>query len=248
MLKVKNITIGEGRPKICLPITGRNIAEIEQQSIQINQKNPDLVEWRVDFYQNHDLELPLQIIRQHIRDTPVIFTFRTQKEGGQQEITDQAYLSINEKAMMSGLIDFVDLELKLPAIIRDPLIAKAKQQGIHTIISNHDFEKTPAREELINRLKEAELIGASVAKIAVTPKQAQDVLTLLSVTNKMNDMINIPLITMSMGGLGLVSRLTGEIFGSAVTFGTAGQASAPGQLDSETLSTILTVIHQNFTK
>ncbi|WP_440894889.1 type I 3-dehydroquinate dehydratase [Amphibacillus sp. Q70] len=248
MLKVKNVTIGEGQPKICLPITGQSVTEIERQVIQIKEKKPDLVEWRVDFYPSHDIELPLQIIHQHIRNIPLIFTYRTKQEGGQREITDQDYLAINEKAMMSNLIDFVDLELKQPVVIRDPLIAKAKQQGVHTIISNHDFEKTPANEELINRLKEAELIGASVAKIAVTPTNTQDVLRLLSVTNKMKDMINIPLITMSMGGVGLVTRLMGEVFGSAVTFGAAGQASAPGQIDSETLSTILNVIHQNFTK
>src|SRR5699024_4669883 len=161
---------------------------------------------------------------------------------------DEAYLAVNERAMMSGLIDIVDLELKQPAIIRDPLIAKAKQQNIHTIISNHDFEKTPAKEEMINRLREAELVGASMAKIAVTPKNSQDLLHLLSVTNKMSDIIKIPLITMSMGGLGLISRLTGEIFGSAVTFGSIGPSSAPGQIDFEILSSFLDYIHQNVTK
>lgn len=248
MLKVKNVTIGEGRPKVCLPITGRDITEIKQQLLEINDKNPDLVEWRVDYFQSEDIDQPLQMIHQYLQEIPLIFTFRTQNEGGQKEITDQDYLAINERAMMSGLIDFVDLELKQPPIIRDPLIAKAKQQGIHTIISNHDFEKTPAKEEMINRLKEAELVGASLAKIAVTPKDAQDVLTLLYVTNKMSKVIQIPLITMSMGGIGLVTRLTGEIFGSAITFGTEGVASAPGQIDSSTLSTVLDVIHDNFTE
>ncbi|MBK4329426.1 type I 3-dehydroquinate dehydratase, partial [Enterobacter hormaechei] len=38
------------------------------------------------------------------------------------------------------------------------------------------------------------------------------------------------LITMSMGKSGGVSRVTGRLFGSAMTFGTVGQASAPGQI------------------
>lgn len=248
MLKIKGIEIGEGRPKICLPITGKNLTEIEQQSRVINEKQADLVEWRVDFYHDHDIQSALEVIRKQIGDRPLIFTFRTVREGGQRDITDQDYLSINEKAMMSGLIDLVDLELKLPVVIRNPLIAKAKQQGVATIISNHDFEKTPAQEEMINRLKEAELVGASIAKLAVTPKSSSDVLSLLTVTNKMKDVVKIPLVTMSMGGLGVVTRLTGEIFGSSITFGTAGQVSAPGQIEQASLSTVLDVIHKNVTK
>ncbi|HHU18698.1 MAG TPA: type I 3-dehydroquinate dehydratase [Bacilli bacterium] len=248
MLKIRNITIGEGRPKICLPITGKNIAEIKQQSQLINDKQADLVEWRVDFYQGHEIVPVLEVIREQIGDRPLIFTFRTINEGGEREITDQEYLLFNEKAMMSGLIDLVDIELKLPVVIRNPLIAKAKQQGIATIISNHDFGKTPAQEEMINRLKEAELIGASIAKLAVMPNNSTDVLSLLSVTNKLKDIIKIPLVTMSMGGFGVMTRLAGEIFGSSMTFGTVGQASAPGQIDHETLSTVLDVIHENVTK
>lgn len=247
MLTIKNMTIGEGRPKICLPITARNLTELKQQVLKINEKSPDLVEWRADFYQDHLVEAPLKLIREYMPNIPLIFTFRTDKEGGEKVITDKEYLLINEKAMMSGLIDVVDIELRQPFVIREPLIAKAKQQGIHTIISNHDFEKTPAKEEMINRLREAELIGASIAKIAVTPKNSKDILNLLSVTNKMKDVINIPLVTMSMGGLGLVSRLTGEIFGSSITFGSIGTGSAPGQIDYETLSSLLDVIHQNIT-
>lgn len=248
MLKIKDIEIGEGRPKICLPITGKDLTEIEQQSRVINDKQADLVEWRVDFYQDHDIQSALEIIREQIGERPLIFTFRTIREGGQKDITDQEYLSLNEKAMMSGLIDLVDIELKLQAVIRNPLIAKAKQQGVATIISNHDFEKTPAKEEMINRLKEAELVGASIAKLAVTPNSSTDVLSLLTVTNKMKDIIKIPLVTMSMGGLGMVSRLAGEVFGSSITFGTAGKISAPGQIEQATLSTVLDVIHENITK
>lgn len=248
MLKIKNVTIGEGRPKICLPITGKNLPEIEQQAALIKEKNPDLIEWRVDFYQSDDIIPALEMIHKYLFDLPLIFTIRTHREGGQREISDHEYLLLNEKAMMTGLIDLVDIELKLPVVIRNPLLAKAKEQGIASIISNHDFEKTPAREEMSNRLKEANLTGASIAKIAVTPKNSTDILSLLSVTNKMSEIIDIPLITISMGGLGLVTRLTGELFGSAVTFGSVGEGSAPGQIDKESLATVLDVIHDNIPK
>ena len=70
-----------------------------------------------------------------------------------------------------------------------------------------------------------ETAGADALKIAVTPADAADVARLLRVTAE-----TAPVITLSMGDLGLVSRLTGAVFGSALTFATPGdRPSAPGQ-------------------
>ena len=65
-------------------------------------------------------------------------------------------------------------------------------------------------------------------------------------TAKARELINRPIITMSMGKLGLISRLCGEVFGSALTFGCAGQASAPGQIDAKELKAVLEITHNNF--
>ena len=78
------------------------------------------------------------------------------------------------------------------------------------------------------------------------PQNKEDVLTLLQATEEMCRMHGkTPVITMSMSGSGLISRLCGEVFGSAVTFGSAGQASAPGQMDAAELRNILNTIHRN---
>ena len=112
-----------------------------------------------------------------------------------------------------------------------------------TIVSSHDFSRTPSREEMLNRLLQMEEGGADIAKLAVMPEHPEDVLELLSVTCQFSDGAgHIPLITMSMGELGCVSRLCGRIFGSAVTFGSAGCASAPGQISAEELSRILQIL------
>ena len=80
-------------------------------------------------------------------------------------------------------------------------------------------------------------------KIAVMPGDPGDVLTLLSVSWEMKSRYaRQPLIAISMGALGAVSRISGEIFGSAMTFGTAGQASAPGQISVEELQEVHRVI------
>ena len=89
-----------------------------------------------------------------------------------------------------------------------------------------------------------EALGADLAKIAVMPQSPEDVLTLLSATCQAHRQLSCPVISMSMGGTGLVSRLSGEIFGSCMTFGSVGEASAPGQIPARTLKEILTLTHR----
>ncbi len=86
-------------------------------------------------------------------------------------------------------------------------------------------------------------LGADIAKIAVMPESTQDVEVLMDATATFTKYASVPAIAMSMGELGLASRTTGERFGSAVTFGTAGKASAPGQLPATELKEILETVH-----
>ena len=89
-------------------------------------------------------------------------------------------------------------------------------------------------------------LGADILKIAVMPQNSRDVLTLLSATEEMTRLYaERPLITMSMGGTGLISRLCGETFGSAVTFGAVGKTSAPGQIAADELAQVLELLHRN---
>lgn len=87
--------------------------------------------------------------------------------------------------------------------------------------------------------------GADIAKIAVMPESTEDVLTLLSATCKAKKELTCPVITMSMAGTGLISRLSGEVFGSCLTFGSAGNISAPGQIDALKLRSVLHILHEN---
>ena len=99
---------------------------------------------------------------------------------------------------------------------------------------------TPDRDVIVGNLCQMQDLGADIVKFAVTPRSERDVLRLLDATLAMKEDHNTtPVITMSMGKLGVISRICGEVFGSAVTFGTAGKASAPGQLPANQLSIYL---------
>ena len=125
------------------------------------------------------------------------------------------------------------------------IVDKAHECNVKIIMSNHDFDNTPDLEEIISRLDKMNKMGADIVKIAVMPHDARDVITLLSATEKAVRIIDKPVVTMSMSGLGLISRLSGEIFGSSITFGAVKEASAPGQIDVNSLRSVLDIIHNN---
>ena len=83
----------------------------------------------------------------------------------------------------------------------------------------------------------------NIPKLAVMPKTKADVIKLLIASEEISRELDKPIVTMSMGKLGVISRIGGEIFGSAMTFGTNGAASAPGQIDANYLSELLNLLH-----
>lgn len=141
------------------------------------------------------------------------------------------------------IVDLIDVELfRCEGQIVD-LVKCLHDLGARVIISNHDFQSTPPKDELVQRLHRMQHVGGDLLKIAVMPNNTNDVIELLSATNQMAGEAETPLVTMSMGGLGAISRITGEVFNSSLTFGTVGKSSAPGQIPIEQLKQCLEIVH-----
>lgn len=249
-IKVKNVSIGEGSPKICVPLVGHTLSQLLEEAERLRTVNLDLVEWRVDFFEHvTDLEKVTDAItelRDILEDIPLIFTFRSAKEGGEKEVSANYYMELNERIIETGLVDIIDVELFSEEEQIKALIKKAHAHDVFVIVSNHDFERTPPKEEILARLRRAQELGGDFPKIAVMPTNAKDVLTLLEATLTMKEhYAKRPIITMSMGGKGMISRISGEIFGSAITFAAGQKASAPGQVNVNELYKILSLISKN---
>lgn len=249
-ITVKGVTIGEGAPKICVPMVGGSLEQLEEEAVFLKTVDLDVVEWRVDFFEQVEdlvkVKEALGAIRTILKDIPLIFTFRSAKEGGEKEVSTNYYFQLNKVIAESGQVDIIDVELYNDQHDIKSLIETAHRNDVYVIVSNHDFGKTPAKEEIIARLRKAQELGADLPKIAVMPRNAVDVLTLLEATNTMFEQYaDRPIITMSMAGKGVVSRLAGEIFGSALTFGAAKKASAPGQVPVTELRNILSLINRS---
>mgnify|MGYP000217862689 CR=1 FL=1 len=118
----------------------------------------------------------------------------------------------------------------------------ATKKGVKLILSYHNFVETPSEEFMMRKIKEEITYGADIPKIAVMPKEQGDVLKLLSVTYNARKKISNPLITVSMGSLGFISRFVGCIFGSDMTFASGVNESAPGQMPIEEMRRFIEII------
>ncbi|MGQ3481682.1 type I 3-dehydroquinate dehydratase [Paenibacillus sp. TY11] len=250
IVKVKDVLIGEGAPKICVPMVGETLEQLKEEATHLRTLDLDIVEWRVDFFEHvEDLEkvkAALHEIRSILVNVPLVFTFRSAREGGEKEISAASYVELNRTVAETGQVELIDVELFNEEADVKTLVEAAHKHNVYVIISNHDFHKTPSKEEIVSRLRKAQELGGDLPKIAVMPTNTADVLTLLDATRIMaEEHADRPIITMSMAGKGVVSRLTGELFGSALTFGAAKKASAPGQIPVTELREILTVLHSH---
>lgn len=261
-VNVGGMLLGDGTAKICVPlVAGSEEALLEQ--LRFLQTLPDyaydFTEFRADFYSllfaSSDaallpdyaevLEQALSLIRGCTADRPVLFTFRTRAEGGERALSQEDYLSLNLAAVAAGA-DLIDVELtaeerSLPAGGQENgeegIVADIHRAGGLVIGSSHDFGRTPGKTEMLRRLIRMQDLGCDVTKIAVMPKSRSDVLELLGAAEMMADGIaDRPFVCLSMGGLGVASRLAPELCGSAFSFATAGRASAPGQVSAELLA------------
>lgn len=247
-VRVRNVEIGAGIPKICVPIVGTTKEEIIAEAKTFDTLPVDVVEWRADWFEGvFDFDQVLDILknlREVLGNTPLLMTFRTSKEGGEKAIEDAAYAELNIKAAQSGYVDLVDVEVFTGDEIVRQIMEGAHAEGVKVVASNHDFFKTPDKDDIVGRLRKMQDLGADISKIAVMPQNKKDVLTLLAATEEMvSEYADRPIITMSMAGTGVISRLCGEVFGSALTFGAAKKASAPGQMGVNELNTVLNLLH-----
>ena len=241
---VRNMTLGDGVPKICIPVTAENREEMEKQVEQVLSGPCDMIEWRVDYYQETEnadwLEQTLGYLRGLIGELPLLFTFRTKEEGGERSISMETYQEWNRRAAASGLADFVDIELNRGEELFQKLCKEIHDCCGKVIASFHDFGKTPSKKELLCILCRMQELGADVSKAAVMPVSDRDVLILLDAALEMKEnYADRPYIMMSMSARGGISRLCGALSGSAVTFATAGRASAPGQMDAVLVKEVL---------
>ena len=247
-ITIKGVTIGSGIPKICVPLVGTTTEEILKSAEKAEKSAADLVEWRADFWEHltdkNVLENLLDELQGILKSKPLLFTIRTKGEGGEFAEEIKVYTELVKTAAKTA--DLVDVEIFMEGLPVKELFEEIHKMKCKIVASNHDFFKTPGKEEIIERLMKMQKADADILKIAVMPESKRDVLTLMSATEEMvSEYADRPVITMSMKKAGVISRISGELFGSAITFGSFEEASAPGQMELSRLKTVLEILHEN---
>lgn len=246
MLKVKNKTIGEGKPLICVSVMDSKKEDIVSEVKRLVENHAEMVEWRVDAFEGvksaNAVREVLKEIAPLIKDTILVFTFRSKEQGGQCSLDSEKVYDLHQVAAESKVVDFIDVEYFYTEDA-DVEIYNLQRMGTKVITSHHDFHETPSADVLFMLLEQMKHSNADIVKLAMMPQCTEDVLRLLSETNHFHKRYpKQPLITMSMGKLGAISRISGEVFGSCVTFGAGKNASAPGQIPMAKLEEILEVL------
>lgn len=238
-IEINKMKIGEGTPKICVPITGETVNEILAQAKEVADKKPDLIEWRADYFADvkdfGQVKKALKAIHKCIKAIPLIFTFRTKDEGGEGVLSITDYATLNWQAARRREVTLVDVEIFCCAEQCGEMIAQIHRAGKLAIASHHRFDTTPSEGEIITILHTMAYSSADILKLAVMPSSKEDVDTLMEATQKTKEITHKPLITVSMGELGKRSRICGEKYGSSVTFASVGKGSAPGQMEIDEL-------------
>ena len=209
-----------GAPRIVASVT-------DMESNQaIVSKHIDILEVRVDQFENIKLDhIKGNILQRSKTEIPIILTVRNDEAegGGHEHISDDFKYEIFKTVI--SMVHAVDIELNSP--IMSKVVDLAREQKKLVIISSHNVNETESNEKLEEILQKAKSHKADVVKMAMQANSLDDVRRFMTFTLKHKD-DNV--VTMSLGSVGSVSRLTFPSVGSLLTYSYIGKQSAPGQI------------------
>ena len=218
--------------KICVALAGTTSAEILALA-QRASAQADVLEIRLD-----SMAEPAVAPFIGVLPTPLLFTNRAAWEGGDFSGTEQERVDLLRQAIESGAA-YVDIELKTDAGLRDALIRQARDQGVQSIVSWHNFTSTPSAQALRTILQEQYRSNAAIGKIVTMARSFQDVLRVLELQTEAAE-IGLPLIAFCMGPIGVISRVATLGLGGFMTYAAADGdlGTAPGQMTISNLRAI----------
>lgn len=208
---------------ICLTLSGPTILD-NLKALADNKDYVDICELRLDLLSPSEVakaaDFPSMV------DIPVILTLRRVSDGGKCTLQEKARRSLLIDTMKNGGFSYVDIE---DDVKKSDVEEAAHSLGMKVIRSYHDFDGVPA--DIFSRVHSLASRG-DVAKIAVTPHNTADVMTLFRINEELKD---VPKIIIGMGEWGVATRILYKKMGSILTFGSNGKAVAPGMISAREL-------------
>ena len=223
--------------KIVVPIMPRSLADVAAIDLE-RLTDADIIEWRADFLPKEEILKVAPAVFEKFVGRELIFTLRTTSEGGNIDLSDQEYVALIKEVAALYHPDFIDFEYYSHKAVFEEML-----DFPNLVLSYHNFEETP--ENFLEIMSELTSLSPAVVKMAVMPKTEQDVLDVMNYTRGFKTLnTGQAYATMSMGDLGILSRLAGRITGSCWTFASLDEASAPGQVPLASLKKFLEVLEK----
>lgn len=245
-VKMGRVTLGEGMPVICVPVMGGTISEIAAAAARAKAAGADVIELRIDSMAEgprpQEAIDACRAVRAHAEGIPLLFTLRTRRDGGKGTTDARAYETLLDAVMDSGACEAVDCELSVGEETFARLASRAKSAGLLLVGSSHEFGDIGDMRRAAAWLMRQEALGADVCKAAVMTRTNAEAFALCQVYAQAYERLTIPMIAIAMGPAGVMTRIGAACMGSCLTFGTAGEASAPGQIDARRLRTALEIV------
>ncbi|MGT2712626.1 type I 3-dehydroquinate dehydratase [Streptococcus oriscaviae] len=223
--------------KIVVPIMPRSIEEVEAIDLE-RLAEADLIEWRADYLPKEEILKVAPAVFEKFLGWEVIFTLRTSREGGKIELTNEEYVGIIKEVAAHYQPDFIDFEYYSYQEVFEQML-----DFPNLVLSYHNFEETP--ENYLEIMSELTSLSPAVVKIAVMAETEQDVLDIMNYTRGFKTLnAEQAYATISMGDLGILSRIAGQVTGSCWTFASLDEASAPGQISLATTRKFLEILEK----
>lgn len=240
-------------PAICAPLVARTRQAVLDEAATVAAKKPDLIEWRVDFFNDiADTQQVVELvgrIKESTGGIPLLFTRRSSREGGERiPLSEAQVIELYRAVCETRRVDLLDFEM---ANDHQDIITVREfthAYDVKLVMSFHDFHATPTLEQLTQRFGQGDMHDADVIKIAVMPHSMEDVLTLMTATLQASRALSVPVVSMAMGRLGAVTRLCGWAFGSAMTFAVGEASSAPGQMPIADVAAAIEILQKALTQ
>jgi 3-dehydroquinate dehydratase-1 len=220
-------------PRIVAVIAG-NVDNFSNLAQKAKEEGADILEFRADFCTDQNADEILSILRSLKAETglPILLTIRQFSEGGYFKGSGNFIGSEAERRSLYECllpeVDAIDVEVYAKEIL-DELVATAHELGKFVVLSYHNFKHTPNATKLNEIVDDAISFNADMVKIAVASSSEEDVNSLSRFTASFNK--NILLTTISMGEIGVVSRILNPFLGSCFTYGFIGEEpTTPGQI------------------
>lgn len=212
----------------------------EAQAIDVMRyHDADIIEWRADFLPKEAILQVAPAIFEKFAGRELVFTLRTRAEGGQIELSSEEYVQIIKEVAQLYQPDYIDFEYFSYKDVFDQML-----DFPNLVLSYHNFQETP--ENLMEILSELTSLNPKIVKIAVMANTEQDVLDLMNFTRGFKTLNpEQEYVTISMGKVGKVSRITSDVTGSSWSFASLDEASAPGQISLSSMTKIREILNED---